>query len=183
MPALDELIKEQEKVNLSGTELRNLSGNNITIHLYQDLEHIHTLEQLFAGKIAVALLYQTKDNYGHWVGLLRQGKTIEFFDPYGWGIDEQLKYSEYNLRRHQNVITPHLTGILKNSMANITVNKYRLQKFAKDVNTCGRWVAMRVRFHSLSLTQFATMFTGNQHYEPDFWVSALSFMESNHPLL
>ena len=104
--------------------------------------------------------------------------TLEFYDSLGWKLDEELKLSSFNLRVHQGEEVPHLTHLVEKSNYKIINNTVKLQKDAKDDNTCGRWAGLRVRLRHIPLKKFVAMFQNLSYENPDFWISALTIMFS-----
>ena len=72
--------------------------------------------------------------------------------------------------------TPYLTNLLKASGKPVTHNTVDLQKWARDVNTWGRWASTRVVLRKYNNEQFAQLFTDNAGYNPDWYCSALTFL-------
>ena len=177
MSGIDKEIMKAEDIYLSDEDILRICDNKCKIMLYSDLEHFHDIDGVLAPHGAVIILYQLEQNMGHWVTVIKHGtKHIEVFDPYGMSIDEELQFSQYNLRRHNGKKVPHLTHLLENSPYTVSYNDTQLQQFKNHVNTCGRWCALRVRFRSNSLDDFIDLFTKNKHYDGDFWVSALTIL-------
>ena len=54
------------------------------------------------------MLYETKQNFGHWTALIKQQNFIEFFDSYGLQLDQELNYATYDN-------TPYLTNLVNKS--------------------------------------------------------------------
>lgn len=183
MVRLENIIKNLEDVDLSGMDILRISQYAVHIYTYEEILNFNTIEELLGPKKAAIILYQTKSNYGHWVLIMEttgenptqpQNKHIEFFDPYAFNIDEELKFSNYNLKMHNGQIIPHLSLLVLKSGIPVKVNTYKLQKFAKHVNTCGRWCAVRALYRNIPLYQFVGMFTSNSCYDPDFWISTIT---------
>lgn len=176
---MDNLIINAEKVDLTGDDIMIITNNEAQIMLYSDLENIDDINYIFNDKNCIALLYETRKNFGHWVGLLKYENTIEFFDPYGLKPDEELKYASYNVRKTSDgELIPHLSHLLQNSNMNIVYNSIRLQKWLPDINTCGRHVALRIKFKDISLKKYVGLLMHTNSYNPDFWVSALTISYS-----
>jgi len=179
---MDKIIIHSELIDLSGQDIIDITNDETNILLYSDLDNINNIDDIFNTKNNVALLYQTEENFGHWVALIKKNNTIEFFDPYGLSVDEELKYSEYNLRTQDGQLVPHLTHLLNNSNYHIIINKCKLQKFKQDINTCGRHISWRIRMRDVELNEYCKLLTDNKHYNPDFWVSALTFYNNTNKL-
>ena len=174
---IDKDIERAEDIYLSDEDVIRITDNKCKVLLYSDLEHFHDIDSMLAPHGAAIILYQLEQNVGHWVAVIKRGsKHIEVFDPYALKIDEELQFSQYNLRRHNGMKVPHLSHLLDNSPYTVVYNDTQLQQFKHHVNTCGRWCALRVRFRTDSLDEFVDLFTKNEHYDGDFWVSALTIL-------
>lgn len=175
---MDKKILESERFDLSGSDIMRMTDGKTKIISYEQLEHINSLEELLHPYGAVIILYQTSANHGHWVVVLDKGnKQIEFYDPYGIKPDEELNIDNaYHLRIHGGRLTPHFSALILKGGFSVEYNKERLQRVLAHVNTCGRYCVLRVIFRSLSLKEFNKLLTGNKHYTPDFWVSALTLL-------
>lgn len=170
-----EEIKKAESLSLSDDDIRTLTNNKLEIHAYKDLERFNNIDEVLGKNGACVLLYQTKEDYGHWVSIFKvDNNTLEFFDSLGWAMDQELKFSDYNIRVHNGEAVPHLTHLINESHYGLIQNKTKLQKNAYDDNTCGRWASLRVRLRDLTLIHFVNLFTKAHTFEPDFWVSALT---------
>lgn len=177
--SLPELLKDSERIFLSGANIHQITKGACNPLAYHALEHITSIEQLFDKHDAVMLLYETDENIGHWTCLIRHSSTeLEFFDPYGLKIDEELSQADYNRRLHDGKIVPHLTHLIEQSGYTVKSNTVRLQKTFKDVNTCGRHCALRVLLRDLPIKEYNKMFTSADHYNPDLWATAMTIAYS-----
>ena len=180
MPKLDADIARLEDVDLTGADIERISGYGVNVYTYEQLPSFDSIDELLGSKKATVILYQTEKQYGHWVLLFENtsGDTphIEFFDSLGWEPDSELKLSEYNIKQHRGEIVPYLSYLISRSALKVKYNNYPLQKFARHVNTCGRWCAIRALWRHVPLNEFVAMFSNNKEYPPDFWVSALTFL-------
>jgi hypothetical protein len=172
---MDNYIKDIEDVELSGQDLKRMTGlNNITA--YHDLHKFTNIDQLMGNSDAVIILYEMKENYGHWVLLFKTGnKQLQFFDPYGLKIDEELKFAQYNLRLHNGQITPHLTSIIKNSDYTVHSNTTKYQQWKAHTNTCGRHVAVRYLYKNLNHDDYKKLMT-KQKLKPDEYVALMTML-------
>ena len=177
MSGIDLNIKKSEQYDLSDDDILRITDNKTKIFLYSDLENVNHIDEILQQYDCCVILYQLEANIGHWVCLIKRGaRKIEFFDPYGLSIDEELKYSKYNLRKHNGEIVPHLTALLEKSNYKIKSNKVQLQQFKQHINTCGRYCALRIRFKDVSINKFIDLLTKNKSYDADFWASALTLL-------
>jgi len=175
---IDKTILNAEEYDLSGADILRITNNDTKLLPYEMLRTYDSLEQVLSEKGSVTILYETSKNYGHWVVILDKGnRNIEFYDPYGLAPDQELNYdNDYHLRLHGGELIPHLTMLIQSGGYKVEYNKEQLQKYLPDVNTCGRYCALRVRFKDISMNKFNDLLTKNKHYNPDFWVSALTIL-------
>ena len=162
-------IYNSESIDLTGEDLIKICEGNVRVISYHELKGINTIQQLLEPYGAIIILYETKQNFGHYTALFYdKNKNLEFFDSYGFKPDAELKYATYDN-------TPYLTNLLKKYKGNIIYNTEDLQKWAKDVNTCGRWCATRIRMKNLTAQEFRNLWK-NKFYNPDFFVSAITYL-------
>ena len=100
----------------------------------------------------------SKENYGHWVCLTRNDNNLEFFDSYGFFVDDPIyfKNSSKYFRKVNNQNYPHLTYLLLKATPeyNINYNEIRFQKMNSNISTCGRHVACRICYKQLDLYSY-----------------------------
>ena len=169
---MDKIIKNAEDVDLSLEDIKKITNDSCEVIVYHNLDQYNSIENLLGEKGAVILLFETKKNFGHWTAIFYQDEnrnSIEFFDSYGFKPDQELNYAKYDN-------TPYLSQLLDKSNLPLVFNKKRLQTFAEDINTCGRWTSLRIVFRNIPLKQFQDLFTKSQYYNGDFYVSALTYL-------
>lgn len=90
------------------------------------------------------ILIEQKPNLGHWVCIIRYGKTITFFDSYGEGVDGELKYVTKMMNKMLGQDHHYLSDLLRRVPDDwvVNFNKKKLQKLSNDIATCGRWVIL-----------------------------------------
>ncbi len=158
---MEKILDFAKSIPLSGKDIYNALDGDCNILTYKDLAGVRDLDEIL-DKPCV-LLYETKENFGHWTLLLKiHPDTIELFDSYAYRPDEQIKFIPSYFRDKENA-WPHLSWLLANSVKykRIISNNVRLQKHANDVNTCGRWCIMRAIFwkdFGTSLHEFTNIF-------------------------
>ena len=177
--SIDSFIKKAERIDLTGADIHRITDGKCSIVAYETLEKVNSLEEILEPHGCVMLLYQTSKDFGHWVTLFRSDKNnkknLQFFDPYGLKVDQELDINaEFHLRQHNGVRTPHLSALIEKGGYNVKSNTHRLQRFLKDVETCGRHVGFRIRMREMPLDKYIKFLTTNKAYDPDFWVSALT---------
>jgi len=169
--SIDALLQNAETIDLSGEDIKKICNNQVKVIPYHELEGVESIEELLNPFNAVILLYETKQNFGHYTALLIDPNgDLEFFDSYGFAPDQELNYAKYDNK-------PFLTELLSKYKGTIVYNDKQYQEWAKDVNTCGRWTATRVRLaKKFNLKQFQDLFDGLRYFNGDFMVSALTFL-------
>lgn len=144
---------------LNPIEIQQIADCPINILKYSDLCQYKKISELFSKDCnCVLLLFETKLNSGHWCCLINHAKSIEFFDPYAFLPDDELKFTNDKFRKMNNMDLPYLTYLLLTSTKPIEYNDHKFQKFAKGVNTCGRWCGYRMQQKDKSIEDFILFF-------------------------
>jgi hypothetical protein len=170
-------IKER---SLTDDDFEKAIDTNIFTYPY--LENVRDIEEVFDEEGRALMLFLTEsESSGHWIALLKKGKIIEFFDPYGIGPDEQRKWLTEDKLEELGQDTPLLTNLLRKAKAEgykIIINRHRFQKDKDDINTCGRHALTRLIFKKLSLPQYKAMIDKSK-LSPDEFVSlyTLNFLK------
>ena len=149
--------KAQETA-LSGADMKKLLPH-VPITVYADLL-TSPVDELFDAKGRCVVLFVAHDDPkggadGHWLGLLRKGGVLEFFDPYGgthdpWYFDRTLSGGASD--------GPTPSPIAKALCTKLGVqpefNKHRFQVLESGMNTCGRHCVVRLQKHQLSFPEY-----------------------------
>ena len=177
---MDKLIKKFVHHNLSDSNIQKLTDYKYNIVLYQNIPKYKTLNKLLGKNNGVVILYETEQNIGHWIcmwlDIIRN--VIMYFDSYGFKPDGEAKFAPFTV----NYLAPYLSQILQKDGRDIDYNHYRLQKWSSKVNTCGRWVAIRLQFKNLNHEQFHKLFTNNK-LDNDIIITYLTFMNNDEDKL
>lgn len=136
------------------SELKNLVGDECNVITYKDFTNYNTLADLFKDKKNCILLVEWKENFGHWVLLMDYQNSIEFFDPYGYFPDDQLKEIDDNFREQKNMVKRHLANLLYASPKLKYFSQYTLQNKQKEYDTCGYWCCVRLALKKLDENEF-----------------------------
>lgn len=167
---MDKLVNKVIDNDLNALDVQKICFNKYKVLLYSDLINYKNINEVLGKYNGTIILFQNTKLTGHWCCIwYNNDKTIHFFDPYGFEIDTQLNLATYVKKKY-------LSDLFNKSGCHIDFNKYELQKFTKNINTCGRWCGLRLRFRYLSHKKFYELFTKNKYYSPDFWVSALTML-------
>lgn len=174
---MDKVIRKLKMKALSGKEISEACNDGINIYTYAELAKFRTIDEAFGDKNSIALLYETKPRYGHWVGLFRHPSynTIEFFDSYGYFIDEQLKFVPEKHKHQLSEDYPYLSKLLYDSPYNLIYNSVALQKSSNDISSCGRHVVLRCNMLDVPLDEYIGLIEHNVGIKnPDEMVTYLT---------
>lgn len=147
-------IKEYEKISLSNFQVFDLLNKKTRVLTYTELTNHEDIADVLAPHGCFVLLYLSKKDYGHWCCVIQHPDRIEFFDPYGTYIDNELEYISGDFRKKSEQMFPHLTKLLYDSGVPIEYNQYRFQKHGANINTCGRHVSMRILLKHMLLDEY-----------------------------
>ena len=143
---------------MAGTNLNyQITGDDIDRYLdagskkilkYSELANYRTIEELLPEPVdyRIILIEQNVDT-GHWCCILRYNKVIEWFDPYGIKPDGELSFISKMKNRLLGQDVKYLTNLFSEATRRgwtCIYNKKRLQQLKQGVNTCGRWVLLRI---------------------------------------
>ena len=176
---MESLISDLEEIPLSGCDLVSMAsklGNPHTRYIdeYDTLKNVKSLDELFVDVNTVFILLdifserEPMAHIGHWVALCLGDRAIQFFDPYGNSLEKDLELTGEE---------PYLQKLLYGYK--VDENKYKLQKFNDDTNTCGRHTVARALFHFLSNDEYydrviEPMIKKRLVKNPDVFVSLLT---------
>jgi hypothetical protein len=129
---------------------RYLHGASNKILKYSELGKYYndTVEELLPEETDYRIiLIEQNYNTGHWVCILRYGKTIEWFDSYGIKPPNELNFISAVKNKFLGQKKKTLIDLLDDAKSrgwNVIYNKKKLQKLKNGINTCGRWVILRI---------------------------------------
>lgn len=122
---------------------------------YAELSNISNVEELFTNDNKCFILYELTADYGHWILLFLKGSVIFFFDSYGLFPDKELLFVTSVAK---NITYPFLSELFIQTPKSIDYNQYKLQKFSRGINTCGKWCIVRALSENLSTNEFYNYF-------------------------
>ncbi|NBU34255.1 hypothetical protein EBZ38_12940 [bacterium] len=159
---------------LSNTDIEKILGKT-KIFTYPELDDFANWEDAFDDDGRAVFLFLTEDNTtGHWIGLIRNDTTIEYFDPYGEPPEGDKKWLSKQKLRRLDQDQPLLTRFLRSTGMKVYYNQHAFQQDRNDINTCGRWVVARLLLRKKTLRQFYN-FIQNSGMKGDDFVSLLTF--------
>ena len=171
----DKIILEAEDYQFSGDDIKTLTDNKYDIFRYHELSKYDNIDQVLGENKGAIILFQNESaNSGHWVGIYTEDNILYFFDSYGFEVDADLDYSQYNLKIHGGQKVPHLTHLIEKSNYKVKSNTYKFQTLTTETNTCGRYVALKLKWREKSFKEFNDILNNNKCYDSNFWVSALT---------
>jgi len=134
---------------MSDSELEKYTGIKASeIIKYSELKDFKTIDELLpADKSFRIILLEETYNSGHWIAMMRYGSTIEFFNSYGTAPDTDWRFINKMIRVVLGENTNELTRLMKNADElgyEAIYNKRDFQKHSNDIQTCGRWVVLRI---------------------------------------
>ena len=157
---------------LSNTDIERKLNNKTRVIKYNELRNFSTIEQLLYPYGNAIILYPTGVDIGHWTCVVysynsKGEKIIEFFDPYGISVDNEFKYSAKKC--------PHyLAYLLYQTPYKIEYNDNKLQKFCKNISTCGRHVINRVLNKDIPLKDYNKLYGNSKGVSADELVTILT---------
>jgi hypothetical protein len=173
--SLEWYVRNGELYSFSDTDMKKITQNKYNIYLYHDLSKYTNINDVLGSNKGAIILFQNESaNSGHWCCIWLDDNTLHFFDSYGLRPDDELQYSQYNLRIHNNKAVPHLSHLIDQSKYKLEWNKYKLQKMRDKTNTCGRYAGYRLLHRSMTNEDFAKLLQSNKYYDADFWVTLLT---------
>lgn len=132
---------------LSADDIAKVIGYPIQMHLYDDLANVGCVEDILDTNGICLILVRSGPNVGHWVVLVEEDGVITFFDSYGGFIDDQLEHTPVRYK-------PYLSKLLHEYPGDVHYNPFQLQKYSKDVSTCGRWCALYAMHRDMDVDDF-----------------------------
>ncbi len=142
---ITEGLAELKAQPLSDKDILRLTDNKTKVIMYPELAQYETLDDVFGDHDSITLLYLQKENLGHWccVNFINDS-TIEFFDPYGIFIDDELEFTSPKMQQRLNQRLPVLSKLFKESPYKLTYNEHQFQELGSNIATCGRHCVVRI---------------------------------------
>ena len=131
---------------VSNFDIQKKVKHKLRIIQYKDLFEYDNLLELIPEpfSILVILINTSPSGNAHWVCLIRNGTKLIYFDSYGKGIDQELKYISKQFRKKLHETKPYLSIDIRKLMSTqgftLEYNKIPFQKYSPNINTCGKFV-------------------------------------------
>lgn len=169
-------IKKITTTPLSGNDMMKALNYKCNLLTYTELTKYNNIFDAMGEYKVLILLYLSKKNYGHWTTVFeRDNGNIEFFDSYGYLMDDELKLiKNLNFKTLSSQNKPYLTYLLYKSKRSIEYNNYQFQEKNKRIATCGRHVLIRLKFKYLTIDEYIN-YIKDININPDIIVSFLTY--------
>jgi len=143
---------------LSDADIREFEPNT-NIFTYPYLNEVsHIDEVLDRNGRAIMLFLTENEQTGHWLAIMKRGKTIEVYDSYGKKPDSAEFISNLGAGKDDmerfGQSEKLLTDLIRDSGYKLEWNKNAVQPGSKGVNTCGRHAVMRLMLGHLPLREY-----------------------------
>lgn len=153
----EDMIAGRISTPMSDADLERHTGIKPSdIIKYSDLKNYNNITDLLpTDKSARIILIEDKYNSGHWVAILRYGKTIEYFNSYGAKWDTDWKFINKMVRLILGQNTNEMTRLMdkaKQDGWNTVWNEKKFQKLDNNIQTCGRWCVLRIEMMKMGYT-------------------------------
>tara|TARA_R110000782_G_C14627227_1_gene393976 strand:+ start:121 stop:669 length:549 start_codon:yes stop_codon:yes gene_type:complete len=181
MTTIKKLVENLESVELTDSDILDITRNKTNLMVYEDLEKYNDINDVLGEHGACIILFQTKSaTEGHWTLIFRSSpKTLTFFDPYGIPVDSEIKLSPFQLRIHEGKEVPHLSHLINQSEYKLLQNTTRYQQIFKNIADCGRHCCVRLLFRKYSPTRYKKFILNSfEGMNPDETVSMLTVLFS-----
>lgn len=159
-----EVIRKRIKESISETDIYQYFGYTFNVKedviTYSDLEQFDNIEQVLEhDKAWKIILIEEEENFGHWVVIMRYGKTIEHFNSYGSKPSYELDLLSDKKNDELGQDDKYLNRLLTLALGKYKVvyNKKQFQMLENNINTCGRFVVLRLitmQYYNMDLSKF-----------------------------
>ena len=170
-------IDKLKRKALSDDEIFNALCGHTRIFLYQDIMSAKTIDDLFGPYDSVVILYEKEPKVGHWVCLIRNGDTIEFFDSYGMFPESEKDYIDHEFLRNTGQLQNKLAQLLHDAWNlgyKVEYNDYGMQVMKDGVSTCGRHVISRIWHKDMDIDEYNKFINSFKNLNPDDVVSIIT---------
>ena len=125
---------------LSGDEIKEILDVNIV--RFSELKDYNNIEELLQPNTGIVIFWETQAyNRGHWTALMRYDDYYEYFDSYGLLESEDFALVPKQIKKELKE-RDYLKALFNGN--HIIQNTFDYQKWKDGVNTCGRWVVIRL---------------------------------------
>jgi hypothetical protein len=175
-------FKKEKGKALSTTDIFDIARKTCNVLKYPDLQQFDSIDDLFEESSSdyqllrpqydfddntCILLYMSRPNFGHWCSITRKpdnahdvpsrrgGTRLDFLDPYGTIIDDQLDFINPKFRHESSQDQAYLCKLLSDFDGEVHYNNIPLQKLDGKTSTCGRYAALFLKYNQIPVEKFA----------------------------
>lgn len=143
---------------LTDLDIYRLMKGKVSIVFYHQISYYRTIEELLGRYKQVIILYEKTQNIGHWCTIFLTNRGVEFFDPIGEYIDDQLYYANFNKTAR------YISKLLieygdRNVGKSIEYNATQFQRMAQGIDSCGYHCIVRLWNKEMTLETYTDKFT------------------------
>lgn len=152
----------------SNVDIMDKLGHDTRVLIYHDLLNYDNIDDALGDNDAMVVLYEQKNNFGHWCAVYLEDGILYFFDPYGIFPDEQLEEIDEKFRLKSGQDYHYLSTLMALSPYEVDYNDYQFQNAVPGINTCGRWCVSRIANRNLTNDEFIELFGhSDESVDPD----------------
>ena len=167
---------------LSDSDVKRVAGSTgLLIIRYPELSRFATWDEFMQNQArAAAVLFLVQGpTSGHWIAAFDgPDATAQVWDPLGMPLDSQrneLSASKRNALGENEAQFARLLATAEAAGKRPCINHVEFQEFSPSINTCGRWVGLRILHRDKTDTQFKAFVLGKVKAagmrSPDEWVT------------
>ena len=176
---MDKFLKQIKSYSFSDEDMMKLVEGKANLVTYPQIKKYKSLDQLLGKYRACIILYLQEKDYGHWCCIFQREddpKIINFYDPYGYFPDDELKFNKEAKNKQLGQGEPYLSILMikERNKYKYEYNPYKLQSEQKNNNICGRVVGLRLNFREMNDKTFFELLNNNKAYTKDEWVIMLT---------
>ena len=169
------IVGGSETKELSGQQVQQASGG-CKVLTYPRLGSIAQWTDLCPSGEGVAVLFCTDSpTDGHWTACFTNAQGAHVFDPLGVALDHERDYISPAMRAQLGEQQPQFGRLLSTFQGPRSVNRIHYQANKPNVNTCGRWTALRLKMRNMSDNDFSNFVKAQMSsagiQDPDAWVA------------
>jgi hypothetical protein len=162
---MEQLVTKAQSSFFSDADIRKWLGADTRVIRMCELQNYRSLEQAAPNGVCVVLFETERPNAnghtGHWCCFFQvDAETWEWFDPYGVRPGSERDFLPEHVQQELKEDQPLIETLIANSAPNTKMiyNQARLQQLKKGIDTCGRWVCVRVLKRHVPLAKFQESF-------------------------
>lgn len=176
-----ELTRHRMYSPTSKVDVLYMLNGKVNVVKYRELESIQSFEELIGPYKKCVILYphSESEDSGHWCTVFANSLTsdrAEFFDAYGFYIDDPLESFNRDTMHKMHKLEPKLLELILNSKYadNFHYNDTPYQSELLATDACGLWTVLRLKNAHLNEAEFRKIYFDlpvQRGYLPDLVVS------------